>query len=110
MIGVCRKIAARDDPRVCTCGEPVVRLFDAPAVRPDIAPYQSPVDGRWVDSRAARREDLKRNGAVEWEPGLREQAERNRLESIERDFQALDATIDKTVAEMQTCNFLEGDS
>lgn len=103
------KIANRDDPRFCECGAFATRLFDAPAIRPDIQPYQSPVDGRWIDSRVARKEDLRRTGSVEWEPGLREQAERNRLESIESDLKVLDATVDKAVAEMKVCNFIEGD-
>ncbi|OSM03966.1 hypothetical protein MAIT1_03788 [Magnetofaba australis IT-1] len=34
-----------------------------------IGGYHSPVDGRWIDSRQARREDLKRHGCREYDPG-----------------------------------------
>jgi len=49
------------------CGKPMIRLIDAPAVQTDIPPYQSPIDGRWIDSKTARREDLKRSGCRPWE-------------------------------------------
>jgi len=42
----------------------------APMVRPDIPAYRSPFDGKLISSRSTRREDLKKNGCVEWEPGL----------------------------------------
>jgi len=41
-----------------------------PIVVSDIPEYRSPVDGRLITSRSARREDLKRNGCVEYEPSL----------------------------------------
>jgi hypothetical protein len=41
-----------------------------PMVVRDIPDYRSPVDGRVIGSRSTRREDLKRNGCVEWEPGI----------------------------------------
>jgi hypothetical protein len=40
-------------------------------IMPDIEPYESPVDGRVVSGRASRREDLKRNGCVEYDPSIR---------------------------------------
>jgi hypothetical protein len=42
----------------------------APMVRSDIPEYRSPIDGKLISSRSTRREDLKKNGCVEWEPGL----------------------------------------
>ena len=41
-----------------------------PMIVKDIEPYRSPVDGRVIGGRAARREDLARNGCAEWEPSL----------------------------------------
>ena len=40
----------------------------APMVQADIPDYRSPVDGRLITSRSARREDLRRNDCVEAEP------------------------------------------
>jgi hypothetical protein len=42
----------------------------APIVRSDIPEYRSPIDGTLISSRSTRREDLKKNGCVEWEPGM----------------------------------------
>lgn len=42
----------------------------APMVQSDIPEYRSPIDGALISSRSTRREDLKKNGCVEWEPGL----------------------------------------
>lgn len=39
-----------------------------PAVRSDLQPYRSPIDGREVGSRSSQREDLKRNDCVLAEP------------------------------------------
>jgi hypothetical protein len=36
----------------------------------DIPDYRSPIDGRPITSRSQRREDLKRNNCVEYEPSL----------------------------------------
>lgn len=46
-----------------------------PFIVRDIPAYTSPIDGRVIDGRAARREDLKRNNCVEWEPGMGKKAE-----------------------------------
>jgi len=40
----------------------------APMVMPDTQEYRSPIDGRLITSRSARREDLIRNGCVEVDP------------------------------------------
>lgn len=46
------------------------RPIACPTVISDIPEYRSPVDGRVIGSRSERRDDLKRNGAVEYEPSL----------------------------------------
>ena len=38
-----------------------------PMIQSDIEPYKSPIDGRVIGSRSARREDLARNGCVPYE-------------------------------------------
>ncbi len=42
----------------------------APTVISDIPAYRSPIDGKLITSRSQRREDLKANGCVEYEPSL----------------------------------------
>lgn len=57
-------------------GEPMVtdaersRPVACPMVISDIPEYASPIDGRMITSRSARRDDLKRNGCYEYEPSL----------------------------------------
>ncbi|MBX4901653.1 hypothetical protein [Rhizobium bangladeshense] len=41
-----------------------------PFVMSDIPEYRSPIDGRLIGSRTQRRDDLKRNGCVEYEPSI----------------------------------------
>lgn len=58
----------------------------APYVIGDTPDYQSPVDGKLVSGRKQRREDLKRTGCVEYDPGVRQDAERKRADN-ERQYQ-----------------------
>jgi hypothetical protein len=44
--------------------------FATPYIIGDIPDYVSPIDGKPITSRTHRREDLKRNDCVEWEPGM----------------------------------------
>jgi hypothetical protein len=49
-------------------GAPMVTEYGPiplPAVRGDLPGYASPVDGRWIDGRRARRDDLERNDCVD---------------------------------------------
>jgi hypothetical protein len=41
-----------------------------PAIISDIPDYRSPIDGKMITSRSQRREDLRRNNCVEYEPSL----------------------------------------
>lgn len=66
----------RDDVRV------------APDVMGDLPAYASPIDGRLIDGRAQRREDLKRNGCRPYEDGEREEMMRRKAADeakLERD-------------------------
>lgn len=58
-------------PEACIKPQRQVRAaFTAPMVMRDIPDYRSPIDGKVIGSRSTRREDLKKNGCVEWEPGI----------------------------------------
>jgi len=46
------------------------RPIAVPYIMSDIPEYRSPVDGRVIGSRTQRRDDLKRNGCVEYEPSI----------------------------------------
>lgn len=55
---------------------------EAPTVFGDLPGYESPVTGKWIDGRKARREDLKRTNSRPWE-GIEQ--ERKEAAKIQRD-------------------------
>jgi predicted nucleic acid-binding Zn ribbon protein len=61
-----RHISQRDDTPV-HCSQKMVRRVEAPSVQVDIGGYTSPIDGKWIEGKSARREDLKRNNCRPWE-------------------------------------------
>jgi hypothetical protein len=61
-----------------------------PFVMRDTPAYASPIDGRIIEGRVARREDLKRNGCIEVEPGMFPNAPQGfRDEKLARKFKAI---------------------
>lgn len=69
------------------------KIFLPPMVRGDLPGYTSPIDGRWIEGRRARLEDLRRHSCRPYEPGEKEQNERARVQANA----ALDARVDETV-------------
>ena len=75
------------------CTLAAVRVFTAPVVKVAVdVHYTSPIDKRPITTHAARREDMKRNGCMEYDP--------ERQKDVARREQggggALEATIDET--------------
>ena len=69
-----------------------------PAIFGDLPGYQSPVTGKWVDGKRARREDLKRTGSRPYEGRkIEEQIVKSRQESEDR---KLDQIIEKHVVDV----------
>ncbi len=102
------KIADRDKARRCEnlCDMPMDRLIEAPALRPEIQAYTSPVTGQWVNSRAQRTEDLKRSGSIAYDPEMKKDMARTRADSSAKIDAALDRTIESTVASFHASNLL----
>lgn len=87
-----RSIAARHDGPTCHGCQRDMELRIMPtAVHADLPGYQSPIDGRWIEGRAARNEDLKRNGCRPWEGLATEQAEAAKAR------EAADAQLERTL-------------
>lgn len=89
-----------DTPLYCSCGTQLERVFlKAPAghVQRDIC-YDSPIDGRPITTRQARAEDLARNGCIPYEPGMKQDTERNKLESDRQLDRAVDSSVDQFFA------------
>ena len=73
-----------------------------PMIYGDLPSYQSPIDGRWIDGRVARREDLARNNCRPWEGMAQERKEAARQQGYEhqRQDRKLDQTIEKSWAQL----------
>jgi len=74
------------------------RIYSAPAMRADIAPwdaYESPATGKMITSYAERRADMKAAGCRDWEGQAVER--REAAKSKAADEAKLDASIDATV-------------
>ena len=83
------------DTPVC-CGQKTEkRLFTAPMAIVDIPAYESPSSGKWITSRAERREDFKRTGCRPWEGKAAEQKEAGRKQAYTEAAQ--DKALDHTV-------------
>lgn len=61
-----RHVSQRDE-KLPKCHGKMRRAVEAPAVQTDLPGYQSPIDGRWIEGRRARTEDLKRSNCRPWE-------------------------------------------
>ena len=81
----------------CDCGDLATQIIGSPLLvkaAPNVC-YDSPIDGTPITSWDARREDLKRNGCREYDPGMKVDYN-NRIKESEA---ALDKTIDAHVEE-----------
>ena len=89
-------LAQFDEPQSCSCGAAASRQIVAPAIRTDYAGYTCPVSGKWIEGRAAHRENLARTGCRVLEPG-ETSALKARQQSSEA---ALEAALDSTAEEL----------
>lgn len=108
-----RRVADRFDSPEC-CEKPMRKVIGAPMVVADIPGYTSPVDGRWIEGRRARQDDLKRHGCREYDPGERTQLaarkqreeadfERQVGQSVEAAIHQMPArTREKLIAEVES--------
>jgi len=77
------------------CGEPTGLVWlDSPRFfgSAQFDPFRSPVDGRLITSERAFREDLRRNNCVEYDPGIRQDQDRNAARA-EKETEAMVDTL-----------------
>jgi hypothetical protein len=72
-------------------------VISVAGVQPDLPGYQSPTTGRWIEGRAARRDDLKRSGARPWE-GFDQEKKEAQKRLAEREAKS-DAKLEKVIRE-----------
>lgn len=68
-------------------------------VQPDCH-YTSPIDGREITSRQQRADDLARHDCIEYDPLMKQDAERRRVESETALEKSVDATIEREIHTM----------
>lgn len=97
-----RILRVADHVRVipCQCGKLAKQVITAPTV---IIPshmsatggisYESPATGKIITSERERRNDLAESGCIEYEPGLKQDADRR----VKEEEAALDKAVDETV-------------
>lgn len=84
------------------CHGPMRRILTVPMAFVREVNYQSPTDGRPITSLKAHQEELARTNCVVYEPGIKQDQERNekrREEALERNIAA---TVEKEIAAMPT--------
>ena len=89
-------------PQTCSCGAPASRVIVAPAIRTDYPGYSCPVTGKWVEGRAAHRENLARTGCRILEPGETSAAVSRASSSDAALEAAIDSTTDALIANLST--------
>lgn len=93
-------LARYAEAQTCECGAASTKRLTAPLVVADLPGYQSPVDGRWIEGRRARREDLARNNCVPYEPSMKAEMLRRQAREDERIGQKIEHHFDAEVAAM----------
>lgn len=78
--------------------------INAPFVMGDTPDYTSPIDGRLISGRKQRREDLKRHGCVEYDPGIKDDAKRIKKQRDQRLERSVKECMDKTAIQIRDGN------
>lgn len=89
-------------PTACpSCGEVgEKRIFTPQVVCDDLPGYQSPIDGRWVEGRRARAEDLRRNGCHPYDPADKAFYAKRRAEEDAQLDRMVEETVSREIAAM----------
>lgn len=90
-----------EDDQICECGRPAIRLIRPPMifVQPDVC-YDSPINGQAITNRQARIEDLKRSGCIEYDPGMKQDADRRAVENEVRLDKHIEQTVESAIEQM----------
>lgn len=103
-------VAKHDQSPPCNaCDGPTKQIITTTFIQTDLPAYQSPIDGREVRGRKARREDLKRNGCRPYEGREVEEKEaaRRRNYKQEKIEKAVDDQLERTITDLDASNRLD---
>ena len=93
-----RQVSQYLDTPQCCGQQTEKRLFSAPMMRADIAPwdtYESPATGKRITSYTERREDMKASGCRDWEGRASEDANAKKQQAY--NDESMDKKLDHTV-------------
>lgn len=96
------RLADYAEPQTCECGEGAVKQLSAPAFMVDFPAYQSPTSGKWISSRTQRREDLIASDCVEYEPSMKQEAERKKKKEEAELDKAVESIVDEQISALPT--------
>ncbi len=91
-----RPVAERHDSPLCH-GHRMGIVISLATVQGDLPGYESPVTGKWIEGRVARRDDLKRSGSRPYEGFAVEKREADKRRA-EREAKS-DAKLEKVIRE-----------
>lgn len=84
----------------CSCGWEAKRLLSAPTIKGPMQPYTSPIDGRWIEGERQRRDDLARSGCIPYDPEMKKDSERFRVEKAAALDRSIDAAVEAAASEV----------
>lgn len=97
---IVRSVADRNKDLPVCCGAAMERIFTSPMVCVKDVHYESPIDGRPINSYREHLEDLARSDCVVYESGIKQDQERNKRKRDEQLERSVDETIDREIALM----------
>lgn len=98
---IVRSVAERDANLPRCHGREMRRILTVPHayVKADVR-YRSPVDGRPITNEQEHREELARTSTVVYEPGIKQDQERNELRRASALERSIDETVEREIAIM----------
>ena len=97
------KIHDYKEPQTCDCGTDSQKVITPTMINCDMANwdrYESPCSGKLITSYKERERDMREHGCVDYDPGVREDAETNqKREDIKMD-KAIDHTVEEAFEKM----------
>lgn len=85
----------------CSCGVIANQVITGiMLIKPRTVHYDSPIDGTHITSEAARRQDLAKNDCIEYDPGMREDADAKAVAEERQLDKSIDQTMDAEIHKM----------
>ena len=84
-------------PIICTCGSPAIRVISRPMFTIDNVDYTCPVTDKWIGSKNAHRDNLRKQGCRVLEPGEKEASTRNRANEELSFERSIEDTVEREI-------------